>query len=229
MSKDKVLVIAAHPDDEVLGVGGTIAKYVSNGAEVNLLIVTDGSTSQYRNDTQLAEIMDEKIRETKKAAKILGISEIIYGGLPDMRLDMVEHISVNAVIEDVIDKFHPNIVLTQFYGDINKDHQCVHQSTLVACRPTSDQCVKELYSYYVPSSTDWNVQNAVNVFLPNVYVDISGEYAEKKYLAMECYSAELRDYPHPRSIQALKLLDQTNGIHVGLEAAECFMAHRVMK
>jgi LmbE family N-acetylglucosaminyl deacetylase len=229
MNGDKVLVIAAHPDDEVLGVGGTIAKYVSHGAEVKLLIVTDGSTSQYRDDPHLSEILNAKKLETKNAAEMLGISEVIYGGMPDMRLDVTEHVKVNQVIEFVIDRFQPNIVFTQFYGDVNMDHQCVNRSTLVACRPVQSQCVKELYSYYIPSSTDWNVQNAANMFQPNVYVDISGGCAEKKYLAMKCYATELREYPHPRSIEALKILDQANGIHVGLKCAECFMAHRVMR
>lgn len=229
MKKDKVLVIAAHPDDEVLGVGGTIAKYVSQGAEVRLLIVTDGCISQYRDDARLKEIIDAKKRETRMAADVLGISEIIYGELPDMKLDMVEHITVNQVIESVIDEFQPNIVFTQFYGDVNVDHQCVNRSAIVACRPVPGQYVKEVYSYYVSSSTEWNIQNASTVFLPNTYVDINGEFAEKKYQAMECYKTELREYPHPRSIKALKIIDNANGLRVGLESAECFMAHRVIK
>lgn len=226
---DRVLIIAAHPDDEVLGVGGTIAKYVKNGAEVKLLIVTDGSTSQYRNASNLKQILDEKKRETAQAAKTLGITEVIYGGMPDMKLDVIEHIRINKVIEDAVDYFQPNIVFTQFYGDVNMDHQCVNRSTLVACRPVEGQCVKELYSYYVPSSSDWNIPIGAVAFMPNTFIDISGEYAEKKYAAMKCYATELRNYPHPRSIEALQVLDRANGIHIGLKAAECFMAHRVIK
>lgn len=229
MQNQKVLIIAAHPDDEVLGAGGTIAKYAANGAEVRLLIVTDGSTAQYRADANLARILVEKKQETQRAAEILGIRQVLYGGLPDMKLDMTAHIQVNQVIEQVLDDFRPEVVFTQFYGDVNLDHQCVHRSTLVACRPVEGQCVKEVYSYYVPSATDWNAPTSANVFLPNVFVDISGSYAEKKYAAMGCYATELRDYPHPRSIEALRVLDQANGVHVGLKAAECFMAHRVMK
>lgn len=226
---DKVLIIAAHPDDEVLGVGGTIAKYSMNGAEVKLLIVTDGSTSQYRNDPHLAQILEEKRQETAAAAKTLGICDVLYGGLPDMRLDVTEHVLVNQVIERVIYDFQPNIVFTQFYGDVNMDHQCVNRSTLVACRPVEGQCVKELYSYFVPSSSDWNVPSGAVAFLPNTFVDIDGKCAEKKYAAMACYATELRNYPHPRSIEALRVMDQANGVHVGVKAAECFMAHRVMK
>lgn len=226
---DKVLVIAAHPDDEVLGAGGTIAKYVAEGAEVKVLIVTDGSTSQYRDDPKLQEILEEKKKETRNAMDILGVSEVLYGGMPDMKLDMTEHILVNQSIERVIEEFQPNIVFTHYHGDVNLDHQCVSRSTLVACRPVVDQCVRELYAYYVPSSTDWNVQNNINTFTPNVFVDISGECAEKKYRSMACYSTELRDYPHPRSIEALRVMDQANGIHVGMNAAECFVGYRVMR
>lgn len=229
MIRKKILIVAAHPDDEVLGAGGTIAKYVSEGAIVKLLIVTDGSTSQYRNEADILKILEEKKCETENAAKELGIAEVIYGGLPDMKLDVTEHIKVNQVIETVIDDFQPEVVFTQFYGDVNMDHQCVYKSTMVACRPVPGQCVKELYSYYVPSSTDWAVHNLNSVFLPNYYVDIDGIYAEKKYKAMECYATELRDFPHPRSIESLKIIDRANGIHVGLKCAECFMLHRSVR
>ncbi len=225
---NKVLVVVAHPDDEVLGMGGTIAKYVSNGSEVALLIVTDGSTSQYKNNPRLNEILENKKKETEKAASILGISKIYYGGQPDMNLDMTAHTAVNAAIEYVINDFAPEIVYTHFEGDINKDHQYVYQSTLVACRPIPGQRIKELYSYSVPSSTEWNPQNSKTAFVPNVYVDIEGEYAEKKYKAMEAYVTELRDYPHPRSIETLRILDKAVGLQVGLKCAESFIAHRVM-
>lgn len=229
MDKEKVLIIAAHPDDEVLGVGGTIAKHVMNGAIVKVLIVTDGSTSQYREDAKLKEILLKKKEETKAAAEVLGVSEVIYGDLPDMKLDITEHIRVNQVIESVIDQFEPSIVYTHFYGDVNVDHQCVSKSTMVACRPVDGQCVKDVYFYYVPSSTDWNVQNAANIFEANTFVDIDGIYAKKKYAAMACYATELRDYPHPRCVESLRVLDKANGIHVGLKAAECFMLQRMMR
>lgn len=226
---NKVLVIVAHPDDEVLGMGGTIAKYVSNGFEVALLIVTDGSTSQYKDDPKLTEIIDNKKKETECAAAVLGISKIYYGGQPDMKLDMTAHITVNAAIEIVINEFDPDIIYTHFEGDVNKDHQCVYQSTLVACRPVPGQKIKELYSFSIPSSTEWNPQNPKTVFVPNVFVDIEGEYAEKKYAAMEAYVTELRDYPHPRSVETLRILDQAVGLQVGLKCAESFIAHRVLK
>lgn len=223
---ERVLVIAAHPDDEVLGMGGTIAKYAKRGDEVAVLIVTDGSMSQYRNDPRLQEILKEKKAETASCAAELGVRHIFYGDLPDMKLDITPHIEINRVIESTINNFKPSIVFTHFNGDVNKDHRMVYESTLVACRPVSEQCVKRIFLYSVPSSTEWNVQTATNVFLPNWYEDIKGELAEKKYKAMECYKTEMREYPHPRSIQYLRTADAAEGNRVGLLAAESFILLR---
>ena len=223
---NKILVVAAHPDDEVLGMGGTIAKYASQGAEVAVLIVTDGSTSQYHDNPKLQEILKNKQEETRNCCKTLGVQHIFYGNLPDMKLDVMPHIEINKVIETVVDNFQPTMVFTHFYGDVNKDHRMVHEATLVACRPTANQCVKKLFLYTVPSSTEWNVQTTENVFLPNWYEDISGDYAEKKYKAMEFYKTELREYPHPRSTQYLRIADSAEGNRVGLLVAESFMLLR---
>ena len=223
---DKILVIAAHPDDEVLGMGGTIAKFAAKGDEVAVLIVTDGSTSQYRNDPKLQEILKEKKAETTNCAAVLGVKDVFYGELPDMKLDVTPHIEINRVIENAITDFQPSVVFTHFSGDVNKDHRMIYESTLVACRPVSEQCVKRLFLYSVPSSTEWNVQTASSAFLPNWYEDISGGFAEIKYKAMECYRTELRDYPHPRSIQYLKTADAAEGNRVGLLAAESFILLR---
>mgnify|MGYP004502744351 CR=1 FL=1 len=225
----KILIVVAHPDDEILGMGGTIAKYASEGAEIALLIVTDGSTSQYESNPNLKMILENKKIETKRAADIVGITHIFYGGLPDMKLDMIEHIVINATIEKVINEFNPDIVYTHFEGDVNKDHQCVYQSTLVACRPTPGQKITELYSFSVPSSTEWSPQNSKTVFIPNVYIDIEGEFSQRKYSAMSEYETEIREYPHPRSIETLRILDQAVGLQVGLKCAESFIAHRVVK
>ena len=221
----KVLVIAAHPDDEVLGMGGTIAKLVKEGDVVDVLIVTDGSSSQYRDCDNLAEIIEAKKLETRHCADILGVRDVYYGGLPDMKLDCTPHIEINQAIENVIDKVQPDTVFTHFWGDVNMDHQSVFKSTLVAARPVSGQVVRELYCYRVPSSTEWTPNKADTMFMPNYYVDIE-KYAEQKYKAFACYSTELRDYPHPRSVQYLRESDRTAGLRVGLLAAEEFVMLR---
>lgn len=223
---ERVLVIAAHPDDEVLGMGGTIAKLASCGHEVAVLIVTDGSTSQYRDNPELERIINDKKKETENCASVLGVKQVFYGNLPDMKLDVTPHIEINNAIEKTINSFKPSIVYTHFYGDVNLDHQRVYESTLVACRPVSDQHVKRLFLYSVPSSTEWSSQLSGNIFAPNWYEDISGDYAERKYKGMECYSTELRSYPHPRSIEYLRAADIAEGNRVGLLLAESFILLR---
>lgn len=221
----KVLVIAAHPDDEVLGMGGTVAKLSAEGVECHLLIVTDGSSSQYRDSRDLQKIIEEKKQETNRCADILGFKSIIYGGLPDMKLDCTPHININQVIEHVIDELQPDTVYTHFWGDVNRDHQEVYKSTLVAVRPVMGQVVKELYCYRVPSSTEWTPNKADTMFMPNYFVDIE-KFAEQKYKAFACYSTELRDYPHPRSVQHLREIDKAAGLRVGMLAAEEFVLLR---
>lgn len=220
-----VLVISAHPDDEVLGMGGTIAKLVSNGCVVDYLIVTDGSSSQYRDSDHLAEIIAAKKKATRNCADILGIRNIYYGELPDMKLDTIPHIRINSIIEEVIDKVQPDTVFTHFWGDVNCDHQNVYKSTLVAVRPLMGMTVRELYCYRVPSSTEWTPNKADTMFMPNYFVDIE-KFAEQKYKAFACYSTELRDYPHPRSIQYLRETDKAAGLRVGLLSAEEFVLLR---
>lgn len=222
---ERVLVVVAHPDDEVLGMGGTIAKLSSKGTEVHLLIVTDGSSSQYKNFANLKQIIEDKKSETNHAARELGIKSIIYGELPDMRLDVTSHTDINNVIENAIDVIQPDVVFTHFWGDVNKDHQAVYESTLVAVRPQAGQIVKELYCYSVPSSTEWNPCKADSMFMPNVFVEIE-DYKEQKYKAMAAYATELRDYPHPRSVQHLKELDVAVGLQVGLKSTESFICLR---
>lgn len=221
----KVLVIAAHPDDEVLGVGGTVAKLSAQGVDCHLLIVTDGSSAQYRDSDHLHEIIEAKKFETHRCANLIGFKTIHYGDLPDMKLDKTPHIIINQVIEKVIDVVQPDTVYTHFWGDVNRDHQEVYKSTLVAVRPVMGQMVKEVYCYKVPSSTEWTPNKADTMFMPNYFVDIE-KFAEQKYKAFACYATELRDYPHPRSVQYLRETDKAAGLRVGLLAAEEFVLLR---
>jgi lmbE family protein len=221
----KILVIAAHPDDEVLGMGGTIAKMTAEGAEVHLLIVTDGSSAQYRANDNLKEIIENKKAETRACADILGIKSVIYGHQPDMKLDVTPHIQINAVIEEAVGSIGPDSVFTHFWGDVNVDHQNVYRSTLVAVRPVMGQIVRNLYCYRVPSSTEWTPSKPDTMFLPNVYVDIAA-FAAKKYEAFARYVTELRDYPHPRSVKYLEETDRISGLRVGVDCAEEFMLLR---
>lgn len=217
----RVLVVAAHPDDEVYGMGGTMAKLSLQGHEVHVLIVTDGCTAQYASRPDLPEIIEKKRREALKANEILGVKRVHFGTFPDMRLDTVPHVEINRLIEETVDAVEPDVVYTHFYGDVNLDHQMVYQSTLVAVRPVPGQCVRELYCYRVPSSTEWSPQLEHTAFLPNAMEDISG-FEDAKERALLAYQTEVRPYPHPRSAQYVRETDRARGLEWGLGPAEAF-------
>ncbi len=218
----RVLVIAAHPDDEVYGMGGTIAKLSSKGYDVYTLIITEGCTVQYKDNPELIE---EKKKQALKANSCLGVKKVYFGDLPDMRLDSIEHIKINAVIEKIVRDIAPNIVYTHFYGDVNKDHKCVFESTMVAVRPVASQYVQEVYCYQVPSSTEWAANVTRSAFIPNVFEEISPFY-EQKQQSILAYSTELREYPHPRSLEVVKVYDEALAKRNGLNLAEGFMLIR---
>jgi len=218
----KVLVLAAHPDDEVLGVGGTIAYHVDKGDQVYVAIVTEGSSTQY--DGEPEKILQKK-EEAEKVKSILGISKVIYLNLPDMKLDTLAKIEINKRVNEVISTIKPDTIYTHFFGDINSDHHAVFEATMVASRPVGNYTVKKILCYFTPSSTEWAAQTINNAFLPNVYVDIS-KYIKKKLSAMDQYKSELRPYPHPRSLEALTIIGKYWGQQIGVEAAEPFMLIR---
>lgn len=221
----KILVVAAHPDDEVYGMGGTMAKLSKAGHKVHVLIVTDGCTAQYRNDPRLPDILTQKREEACRANALLGVTEVHFGTLPDMRLDTVPHVEVNRLIEEMVDKVQPDVVYTHFYGDVNLDHQMVYRSTLVAVRPIPGQTVKELYCYRVPSSTEWSPQLCHTAFMPNTMVDIS-RFTDRKEAALLAYQTEARPYPHPRSAQYVRETDRACGLQWGMGSSEAFMLLR---
>lgn len=224
----KILVIAAHPDDEVYGMGGTIARLSAEGNEVHVLIVTDGCTAQYAGQANLPEIVAQKHREALEANEILGVKKVHFGTFPDMKLDTVPHVDLNRLIEDAVNAVRPEAVYTHFYGDVNLDHQMVYRSALVAVRPVSGQCVKELYCYQTPSSTEWSPQLAQTAFLPNVMVDIS-DFETAKEQALLAYQTEVRVYPHPRSPQYVRETDRARGLQWGLGPSEAFMLLRKIR
>lgn len=217
----RILVIAAHPDDEVYGMGGTMAKLSAQGHEVHVLIVTDGCTAQYAGRPDLPELIKTKQAEAREANRLLGVKEVHFGAFPDMRLDTVPHVEVNRLIEETVDAVRPEAVYTHFYGDVNLDHQMVYRSTLVAVRPVPGQCVRELYCYRVPSSTEWSPQLAQTAFLPNV-MEETVDYAEAKERALLAYQTEARPYPHPRSARYVRETDRARGLEWGLGPAEGF-------
>jgi LmbE family N-acetylglucosaminyl deacetylase len=212
--RERVLVIAAHPDDEVLGVGGTMVKHVQAGDLVEVLIVTEGCSTQYPGKP---EMVLRKQGEAREAARLLGVHALHFGGLPDMKLDTLPISAVNGCIEAVVQSTQPSIVYTQAEHDINVDHRLVFSATMVACRPYSAPFLTALFSYFTPSSSEWGSQP----FAPTFFRDISG-VVELKLKAMEAYNSELRPAPHPRSLPSLLAISAGFGAAVGCQHAEAF-------
>jgi len=223
----QILIIAAHPDDEVLGCGGTIAKHLQNGDEVHVLILAEGVTSrdEVRERESRAGELSQLAQAAQEAGRILGVKSVELYDFPDNRMDSVDLLDVVKVVERAIDKYKPDMVYTHHAGDVNIDHRIVHQAVVTACRPLPGQCVKTLLFFEVPSSTEWQTAGSALVFLPNYFVDISN-CLDKKLQALKVYESEMRPWPHPRSLLAVEHLARWRGAMVGVEAVEGFVLGR---
>jgi LmbE family N-acetylglucosaminyl deacetylase len=215
------LVIGAHPDDEVLGVGGTIAKLAAAGEIVHVLIVTDGSSTQYPGDH--VKRAHKKV-ELEACCRTLGVSEVVHGALPDMQLDTVPHTKLNDFIGDHVARWRPDTVYTH-YPDVNRDHVRIFESTMVVARPRPGAFVRRLLVYPTPSATEWDAPVLKRPFVPTCYVDIEA-HLDTKIEALACYGTEIRPYPHPRSSAAIRAIAAGVGVKVGMKAAEEFMLLR---
>ncbi len=224
-----MLIIAAHPDDEVLGCGGTCARLAREGHDVYIAILGEGATSRYNRreeaDPSLVAGLHARSRE---AAHILGAKEVFLHDLPDNRFDTVPLLDVVKIVEALVGRLRPEVVYTHHGGDLNVDHAVVHRAVLTATRPIPSQTVRELYTFEVPSSTEWAFQQFKPVFRPNVFVDVS-HTLETKLQAMRTYETEARDFPHPRSAEALRALARRWGSAVGCEAVEAFELVRALE
>jgi len=218
-----VLVVVAHPDDEVLGCGGVIAKHIVQGDSVHILFMTDGVAS--RNESKNNAV--ERLAAAQDAAQILGINSFVNADFPDNKMDSIPLLDVVKEIEDQITQLQPEIIYTHHIGDLNIDHQVTHKAVMTACRPQPDFCVKEIYAFEVLSSTEWNTPG-VEVFSPNVFIDIT-DYIDIKKQALEVYSKEMRQPPHSRSIDNVLRLNTFRGNSVGMKYAEAFMILRVIR
>lgn len=222
MSQPKMLIVAAHPDDEVLGCGGTIARLAIEKNEVFIAILGEGITSRFieRNEADIKLIQALHDRSSQVAG-FLGAKDLFLYSLPDNRFDTVPLLDIVRKIEGLIDKVKPSVIYTHFAGDLNIDHVITHRAVLTATRPIEGHPVKEIYAFEVPSSTEWAFGQYNGAFNPNVFVDIS-ETLELKIKAMELYESESQHFPHPRSTEALKASAHYRGSAVGFEAAEAF-------
>ncbi len=218
-----VLVVAAHPDDEVLGCGGTIARHIENGDKVSVVFMSDGVNSR-ANVKDNEE--DERRECAKKASEILGAQPPRFLNFPDNRMDSVALLDIVQSLEAVIEEIYPEVIYTHHIGDLNIDHQVTSQAVMTACRPLPNSCIREIYSFEVLSSTEWS-NSYDSTFRPNYFVDIES-VKQKKLSALQAYQKEMRGYPHSRSIESVQALMSIRGSSVGLLAAEGFVLNRLL-
>jgi LmbE family N-acetylglucosaminyl deacetylase len=219
--KGCVLAIVAHPDDEVLGAGGTLARHGAEGSEVHIVFLADGVSA--RGDDKPA--VERRAKAARLAASLLGAREPEFLGFPDNRLDALDLLDITRALEQVVKKVEPNTIYTHHAGDLNIDHTLCHRAVLTACRPLLGSTVRHIYAMEVPSSTEWASPHLADAFMPTRFVDISATQ-EIKRRALEAYGEEMRAFPHPRSLEAVNALAVWRGASVGLISAEAFMVVR---
>jgi N-acetylglucosamine malate deacetylase 1 len=224
------LVIAAHPDDEVLGCGASIAKWSDAGEEVHVLIMAEGGTSRgaTRDTASNREELLLLENAVHQAADILGTASIKLLSFPDNRMDSLDRLDVVKAVEVEVERLKPEIVITHHCGDVNIDHRVIHESVVTACRPQPGHPVHRLLAFEVPSSTEWQPPNSNISFQPNWFEDVS-ETIDHKLEAMSVYQSEIREWPHSRSLESIEHLARWRGGSIGCEAAESFVLMRELR
>lgn len=214
-------MVAAHPDDEILGCGASIKRFIDEGNEAYCLVLSDGVTSRYNkeNNISLAEIQ-ERNKEARAASKIIGFKEMFFLNYPDNKFDSLPLLDIIKSIEEYIERIKPNIVFTHHYSDLNVDHRKTFQAVITAARPIEGCTIKEIYCFENPSSTEWNFPYN-QCFKPNYFVDVEKTF-KYKIEGMKCYKSEIREYPHPRSLEALEINAKRWGTVLGCKLVEAF-------
>jgi Uncharacterized proteins, LmbE homologs len=221
MIPETVVVVAAHPDDEVLGCGATIARHVDRGDEVHVVIVAEGATSR---DDHCPDDTARLVEAACHAAAALGVSNPTFLGLPDNRLDSLDLLAVIKPIEAVLKTYRPTVVYTHHPGDLNIDHSVVHRATATASRPLPGSRLAALLLFEVVSSTEWSAPGRDD-FCPSWFIEVS-PWMDCKHRALRAYGREMRGWPHARSHEAVDAMARWRGASVGVEAAEAFVLHR---
>ncbi|WP_462252232.1 PIG-L deacetylase family protein [Ekhidna sp.] len=229
LKNKKVLVAVAHPDDELLGIGGTLNKLATEyNSHIHVVILGEGITSRDdKRDTQnrSGELTTHN-KNILEAQKIIGYQSLSTYDFPDNRFDSVDLLDVVKVIEKEKAAFQPDVIITHHHGDLNVDHRITFQAVLTATRPMELEKVSGIITFETPSGTEWQSTADSRIFRPNLYLSISEEQLKAKIAAMECYEYEKRAFPHPRSPKALRLLAEYRGMTIGKPLAEAFQIVR---
>lgn len=216
----RVLAIAPHADDEIIGLGGTLLKHIDNGDEVYVCIVTRGAPPIFSE-----EFMVQLRKETLACHKKLGVKETFFLEFPSVMLDSVPRFELNSAMSKVFESVQPQIVYIPHFGDMQKDHALVSEAAMVAIRPKYKYKVEGAYAYETLSETEWNVPHSANMFIPQKYVDVTNQF-DKKIELLECYKSQIADFPNPRSIEAVTALAKYRGATVGVLRAEALYVIR---
>lgn len=219
----KVLVIAPHPDDDILGVGGTIHKRSCRGDDVHVCIVTKGCPPRFEES-----LVEAGRKEEREAAKYLGAKSVTFIDYKAAMLDSEPIVNLNDTLTGVVLSVQPDDVYIPFYGDVHKDHKIVADAAMVAVRPKVGSTVKRVYAYEVISETGWDFQTPHNLFSPNVFEDIT-YHLEAKLEALRMFKSQIQEFPNARSTEAVRSLAKYRGATVGLRAAEAFSIIREIK
>ena len=227
--KKKILVVASHPDDEILGCGGTIAKLSKSGNIVKTIILAKGISSRFNSDkSKIIKLQNRLNKNSKAANKVIGVKNLKFFDLPDNQFDNNSLLSLTKVIEKEIQNFKPNIIFTHFINDLNIDHQYTSRAVLTAARPQIKNSVDEILFFEINSSTDYQINSNGLQFMPNYFVDISKTVKLKKK-ALQIYKSEMKKYPHSRSVKAVLNKNISIGNSIGLGPCEAFQIARIIK
>lgn len=224
---ERIAVIAAHPDDEILGCGATIARHITAGAKVHVLIVAEGATSRtpHRHKEEHVTSLQQLAGSAHTAHAIIGTSQLTLLDFPDNRLDSVDFLDLVKAVETFIQATAPDTVYTHFPHDLNIDHRLVSEAVQTACRPLPGSAIQRIFFFEVASSTEWRIAGPATNFAPNHFINIEATLAQKLE-ALAAYSQEMRSWPHARSLQAVEHLARWRGACVGISAAEAFVVAR---
>lgn len=230
LKNKSILVVVAHPDDELLGLGATINKIVTDyNSYVKVVILGEGITSRSNQRDPIEWKRELKLHRDniETAQRAIGYNDLSIYQFPDNRFDSIDLLDIVKVVEKEKEDFNPDYIFTHHGGDLNIDHQRTFEAVITATRPMEHEKVKGIFTFETPSGTEWRASSDPKHFIPTIFVEVSEKNLKAKIKGMEAYKFEKRKYPHPRSPEALKILSQRYGVQVGFEYAEAFMLIRL--
>jgi len=217
----KILVVAAHPDDETLGAGGAMALHCTRNDSVSVIILGTGIASRKEKGTSISGELSALRAQSKSALAKLGVKDVQFLDFPDNSFDSVPLLEITKAVEKIVSEKTPGLVYTHHWGDLNIDHRRTFEAVMTACRPVGGCSVEKILCFEVLSSTEWNAQRSETAFAPNCFIDISSTL-QKKLDGLSEYIGEVRPFPHPRSLEAVSALAKLRGSTIGVAAAEAF-------